>query len=150
MNELIVKIRHTNATAPFSAGDVKHAMESLFGLNTDFSVEEIKRQKRKGSRKSVSLPVKCFLFDAKDPSVSAVSINLSLSGVKILCKEFLPPKQNLKLNIYLTEGIAEITTQVIWCDKNDDSHKYYAGLRFIQVNESSRNALETFISQYLS
>lgn len=41
MNELIVKIKYTNTTAPFSAAEVQKAMQNLFGINTDFTVEEI-------------------------------------------------------------------------------------------------------------
>jgi len=41
MNELTVKIKYTNNTAPFSALEVQKAMEHLFGINTDFKVEEV-------------------------------------------------------------------------------------------------------------
>jgi hypothetical protein len=41
MNELIVKIKYTNTTAPFSAFEVQKAMENLFGINTNFIVEEV-------------------------------------------------------------------------------------------------------------
>ncbi|MFH1063363.1 MAG: hypothetical protein V1747_10860 [Candidatus Omnitrophota bacterium] len=41
MNELTVKIKYDNTTAPFSAFEVQKAMEHLFGINTDFEVEEI-------------------------------------------------------------------------------------------------------------
>ena len=41
MNELIVKISYSDTTDHFSAFDVQKAMEHLFGINTDFNVEEI-------------------------------------------------------------------------------------------------------------
>ncbi|MBU1043965.1 MAG: hypothetical protein KJ915_06160 [Candidatus Omnitrophica bacterium] len=41
MNELTVKIKYNNTTAPFSAFEVQKAMENLFGINTDFEVEEV-------------------------------------------------------------------------------------------------------------
>ncbi len=41
MDELTVKIKYSNNTAPFSAFEVRKAMEHLFGLNTDFEVEEV-------------------------------------------------------------------------------------------------------------
>lgn len=41
MDELTVKIKYNNNTSPFSAYDVQKALEHLFGLNTDFQVEEI-------------------------------------------------------------------------------------------------------------
>ena len=49
MNELIVKIKYTHTTTPFSAADVQKAMEHLFGINTDFEVEEIHNPNDKNS-----------------------------------------------------------------------------------------------------
>ncbi|MFH2138048.1 MAG: hypothetical protein ABII88_06020 [Candidatus Omnitrophota bacterium] len=41
MKELIVRIKHDNDTAQFSAFDVKEALENIFALGTNFEVEEI-------------------------------------------------------------------------------------------------------------
>lgn len=41
MKELIVRIKHDNTTADFNSRDVQYAMVHLFGINTNFEVEQI-------------------------------------------------------------------------------------------------------------
>jgi hypothetical protein len=42
MKEIIVKIKYSDTSYPFSAFDVQKAMENIFGLNIEFEVEQIK------------------------------------------------------------------------------------------------------------
>lgn len=44
MKEFIVKIKHDNTTSSFTSRDVKHAMIHLFGINTNFEVEQIQTE----------------------------------------------------------------------------------------------------------
>ncbi|MCQ9205609.1 MAG: hypothetical protein NG737_04780 [Omnitrophica bacterium] len=44
MKELIVRIKHDNTTAEFSSRDVQYALVHLFGINTNFEVEQIESE----------------------------------------------------------------------------------------------------------
>jgi len=147
MRELTVKIKYNNDTADFNAFDIQCALTSLFGINTDFKVEEIKPQKRKENRVGIAFAAECIVSDEKNFNFTTVSSNLSSQGIKILSRSFLAPKQKLKLNLNLIDKIAKIQTQVIWCDKINGSQDYYAGLKFVELAEEDKEDLRRFLNQ---
>ena len=64
---------------------------------------------------------------------SAVSEDLSPQGIKILCEEFLPTGNKLKLNIHLIDKIVEMEAEVVWCKKDYSLDTFSAGLNFLKA-----------------
>ena len=41
MKEINIKVKHDNRDTEFTARDILYALEHVFGLNTNFEIEEI-------------------------------------------------------------------------------------------------------------
>jgi len=149
MKELLIKVKYNNDTAEYTSLDVQRALENVFGINTDFEVERIKtdwQRRRKKRRVNISFPVEYILSGEKETAFTTVSRNLSLEGINLLGKDFLPPKENVKLNINLINKTAEVKTQVVWCCKRNDSEKYHIGMRFLDMSEKGKKYLQFLLT----
>jgi len=109
------------------------------------SREKEKVEKRKYSRVKVSFPVECIVLPERKSFFYTVSKDLNLGGVRIVSEKFLPKDQEVKVNINLIDEMALIKAKVVWCSKERYSERYYAGLRFLEINEQDKTNLNNFI-----
>jgi c-di-GMP-binding flagellar brake protein YcgR len=105
------------------------------------------KERREYPRFGVSFPVECTILPERKKYFYTVSKDLSMVGVRILSEDFLPRKKFMKVNINLIDTVAEIKAQVVWCNKEPYSRRYYAGLKFLEINEKNKHNLGTFLGR---
>jgi c-di-GMP-binding flagellar brake protein YcgR len=103
-------------------------------------------ERRKFPRVGVSFPVECVILPERKKLFYTVSKDLSIEGAKILSEEFLPVGKDMKVNINLIKEIAEVKAKVVWCNKARYMERYYAGLKFLEINEKNKRNLNIFIN----
>ena len=103
-------------------------------------------EKRIEPRIDTAFIVKCMILPDKKNTFYTVIRDLSQCGVKILSENFLPLGRNLHLDINLIKEKAEAKAQVVWYSKMQSSEKYCIGLKFLEVNSSSKRKLGDLIN----
>jgi len=103
------------------------------------------QERRKYERINISFPVECFDVENKN-FFYTVTKDLSLGGTKIVNDKFLPKDNFLKVNLNLIDKILTLNAKVVWCNKLKFSDKYFVGLNFTDIEETSKQSLLNFIS----
>lgn len=104
------------------------------------------QERRNDFRAGVAFPVECSKLPARSYFYT-VSRDLSATGVRILSNDFLASGDTFKLNINLIDAILDIKAKVVWCTKESVADRYSAGLRFLEVSESSKGVLTRLLSK---
>jgi len=102
-------------------------------------------EKRKNLRTDISFPVACD-FLPHCHYFYTVCKDLSSGGIKIITDDFIPHNHLLKMNINLIDRAIDLKAKVMWCNKQRYADRYYAGLRFIEINDPDRVYLSRFIT----
>lgn len=105
------------------------------------------KERRELGRISISFPIECLTLPERNSIFYTVCKDLSSNGIRILSESFLPEGGNMKININLIDEMAAVKAEVIWCNKEARSHRYYAGLRFMEVSDSNKKHLAHFIDK---
>ena len=108
------------------------------------------RERRKNYRFKVFFPVQCIILPERKKYFYTICKDLCLTGIKILSDNFLPQGKDIKINIDLIDVNAPIKAQVLWCNKEPFTTRYYAGLKFYRLNKETKHYLETFIGKVYS
>jgi c-di-GMP-binding flagellar brake protein YcgR len=79
-----------------------------------------------------------------DREVKATSTNISEAGIALFSRQALPKKgkPHLRFTLPNSKIALEIESEVAWADL-----KGHAGLRFVNVPESTQEALEKWLNQ---
>jgi hypothetical protein len=89
---------------------------------------------RRWDREPVVIPVSLVLkADELESDTSTATINISLSGVRVLTKLALIPKQKVAIVI---EGqfTQTISARVVWVREDASNYRTIAGLKFLVYN----------------
>lgn len=104
-------------------------------------------ERRQESRANVSFPVECIMLPERKKIFYSVSKDLSKQGARILYQDFLPKGKDIKVNINLIEEIAQVKAKVMWCNKTPYPDRYYVGLKFMEINEKNKSAINYFLNK---
>ncbi len=101
------------------------------------------RERRRYYRQPLRVPVTMILGDSQK---QATTTNISEGGMAILLHQALPKDAapRVKFTLPHTHQSMEIETQIAWADL-----KGHAGLRFLNVPQSSQERLDQWLSQQL-
>ena len=105
------------------------------------------KEKRQNPRVGISFPVECVSLPERKEMFYTVSKDLSLGGIKILSEDFLPTGKDLRINVNLINEMASAKAKVIWCNKEPYSDRYYAGLKFFELNKRNKTNLNHLINK---
>ena len=105
------------------------------------------KDRRKKHRVDISFPVECVTLPERKKIFYTVSKDLSPEGLKILSENFIAYGKTVKVSINLVNEMAEVKAKIIWCNKKPYSEKYYAGLKFLEVDGANKRNLALFISK---
>jgi len=108
------------------------------------------KERRKDKRFCLFFSLRGIILPERKNIFYTVGKDLSLKGIKILCEDFLSFKRIVRININLIDETAEMTAQVVWCNKRPYSERYYAGLEFLEVSEKDKCKLGHFIEKNYS
>ena len=101
--------------------------------------------KREEPRAKVSFPVACDVLPQRSYFYT-VCKDLSNSGIRLITNDFMPQGNSLKINLNLIDKVVNMRAKVMWCNKERYADRYYAGLKFIDIDEENRAYLGNFLS----
>ncbi len=160
--ELLQSLRSTASnknTVTFAVlNGKKTSTQQAFGMGANFVLQKplttlnasrcfnaalnfMERERRRYYRQPVKIPVLVILDDKE---VKATSTNISEGGIALFSRQALPKHGSARLRFTLPHsGIAlEIESEVAWADL-----KGHAGLRFVNLPESTEESLEKWLSR---
>ncbi|MCP4653508.1 MAG: PilZ domain-containing protein [Candidatus Omnitrophica bacterium] len=97
-------------------------------------------ERRTAPRTGISFPVECNFLPRRNYFYT-VSRNLSDTGAKITTSDFIPKGNYVKVHINLIDRVVDLKAKVAWCSKERSSERYSAGLEFVELNKTNKNAL---------
>jgi c-di-GMP-binding flagellar brake protein YcgR len=106
------------------------------------------REKRLYKRLTLSLPIDYESLDTeRKECFSSVCKDISEGGVRLVCHRFHPPKTKflLKINLEKVNKIIEAIAEVAWSFNMQFSHRYYGGLRFVEMSSLDQGVLKEYI-----
>jgi DNA-binding response OmpR family regulator len=136
----------------------KTSTQQAFGMGVNFVLQKpittlnasrcfnaalnfMERERRRYYRQPVEMPVVVVLDDKE---VKATSTNISEGGIALFSRQALPKHGNVHVRFSLPDSTLslEIESVVAWADL-----KGHAGLRFVNVPESTQQSLEKWLNQ---
>ena len=106
------------------------------------------QEKRQNKRLTLSLPIDYKTLGTNNADLdSTICKNISEGGLKLVLKNFFPPKTKFLLKIKLADinKVVEAIAESAWSFNMHFSNMYYNGLRFIDLNASNRKQLQQYI-----
>jgi DNA-binding response OmpR family regulator len=160
--ELLQSLRSTASnknTVTFAVlNGKKTSTQQAFGMGVNFVLQKpittlnasrcfnaalnfMERERRRYYRQPLEMPVVVVLDDKE---VKATSTNLSEGGMALFSRQALPKHGSARLRFTLPKSnlALEIESEVAWADL-----KGHAGLRFVNVPESTQESLEKWFNQ---
>jgi len=77
---------------------------------------------------------------------SAVSVDLSESGVRLRTVEPLPIGSNLTFDLKLAGAVHRVQGRVIWGEELDPDRAYEFGVRFAEIDDATLKQLRLYVS----
>jgi len=102
-------------------------------------------ERRKYPRINISFPVECKMLQSRDYFYT-VSKDLSLVGAKIVCNEFLPKNDFMKLSLNFINKILDVKARVVWSSQERASERFSTGVEFVELAPQARDELTRFIA----
>ena len=109
----------------------------------------LQQKRRLNERINISLPTSYEAMGLnKKVFGNTISKDISETGIKLILKEFYPPKTNFLLKISLGDinKIIETIAQTIWSSNIQFSNIYHNGLHFIELNTKNKNLLSEYLT----
>jgi DNA-binding response OmpR family regulator len=138
----------------------KTTTQEVFGMGVNFVLQKpistvnaarcfhaalsfMERERRRYYRQPVKMPVSIVLGDKE---LKAASTNISEGGIALILHQALPKSANPRLQFTLpeTKKALELETELAWADL-----KGHAGLRFVNVPQSSVELLEKWLNEQM-
>ncbi|MFC1753451.1 PilZ domain-containing protein [Thermoproteota archaeon] len=105
-------------------------------------------KRRTNKRILVSLPIHFETVETPDKRYGdGVSKDISEGGMRIMLERFFPPKSKflLKINLGKTNRTIQAMTETIWSVNVRSSHRYYNGMRFLDMNNEDKSLLKEYL-----
>ncbi len=106
-------------------------------------------EKRKYKRLTTTLPINYEVLEIKKKEFSnTICKDISEGGLKLLLKDFYPPrtKMLLKVNIEEINKMIETVAEVAWSSNVRFSDMFLNGLQFLDLDFASKKLLNEYIS----
>lgn len=101
----------------------------------------------RAARRSLRLPIGLKAMGRELPGFSAVTVDLSLHGVRLSCHG--PLKQGLAVNLTLESDIGSLGNmvvrgRVVWSRENDQNKSHLVGVEFTDLSEEQTGLLASY------
>jgi c-di-GMP-binding flagellar brake protein YcgR len=103
------------------------------------------KERRKFLRLSAKFPIR-YRIKRGGFFVSALTQDLSLSGIRLNADRFFPQGLNLNLELNILSKIINPVGRVVWSHPFVHSNRYEMGIEFIEINPGDRNYLCDYIN----
>ena len=106
------------------------------------------QEKRKYKRTTLTLPIDYEILKTKKKEInSTICKNISEGGLKLVFKQFYPPKSQFLIKIKFTEinRIVEAIAESVWSFNMHFSNMYYSGVRFLDLNKSAQRSIREYL-----
>ena len=111
--------------------------------------ENIIKEKRNSSRLSVKFPIR-FQIRRGGFYASALTDDLSVSGIKLSADRFFPKGVNLNIQLNILSRIINPVGKVVWSQPLSHSNGYKMGIEFIEMNLQDKNYLSDYLNLHTS
>ena len=105
--------------------------------------------RREYKRINVSLPINYATLEMPEKRCGETACkDISQTGIKILLDRFYPHQAKflLKVNLENAHRVIEGVAETVWSFNEPYSSRYYAGLRFAEMNRENANILKQYLS----
>jgi len=106
----------------------------------------MEEERRKDVRVNISFPVECKDLPSRRYFYT-VSKDLSPEGIRIIHHDFLAEGKLLRLNLNLISKVIGLKAKVVWCNKERFSERYYAGLKFVEIEEEEKKEISQLLNK---
>lgn len=103
------------------------------------------KEKRQALRISVKFPIR-YKIRRGGFFASALTNDLSLSGLRVNADRFFPLGINLNLELNILSRVINPVGRVIWSQPQPYSNRYQMGIEFVEINSQDKNYLSDYIS----
>ncbi|MFH1577593.1 MAG: PilZ domain-containing protein [Candidatus Omnitrophota bacterium] len=105
----------------------------------------ITKDNRNSQRICVKFPIR-YQMKRGGFFASALTQNISLSGLKLNADRFFPSGLNFNLELNILSKVIRPIGRVVWSQALPHSDQYQMGIKFIEVNSNDKNYLSDYIN----
>jgi hypothetical protein len=103
------------------------------------------KEKRQFRRINAKFPIR-YRIRRGGFFASALTENISISGVRLNADRFFPQGLNLNLELNILAKVVNPVGKVVWSQPLPHSNRYQMGIAFIEINPQDQNYLSDYVN----
>ncbi|MDP1853745.1 MAG: PilZ domain-containing protein [Candidatus Omnitrophota bacterium] len=106
-------------------------------------------EQRRFPRFGYSIPLK-YRQDNQNTPTYTVTRDISVGGLKLLTNNFIPRGTEIQIEVELPHlDLVNTSATVVWSSRINHSEEYLSGIRFTELNETSKGNITDLVSYAL-